>query len=83
MWFLRRRELDTGLPCDARGTWGCTYDANLAAVFGIVVGVLAVSAALVAYLASGRLPRVSLAMAALTSLLWLAAAAVLIRGTLS
>lgn len=38
MWWMRRRSFETGLPCEARGPYGCSYDENLAAVYGAIVG---------------------------------------------
>lgn len=53
LWWVRARELATGLPCEARGWMGCAIDGPIYAVVaaGVGTGLVAI-AALVAALSS-------------------------------
>jgi len=83
MWTFRRHELSSGLPCEARGTQGCSYDANLAAGYGAVVGVGALCLVAVTAGLLKRWPGPASVISALLFAGWLLVAAILIRGTQS
>ena len=81
MWFCRRWSLERGLPCQARGVYDCGYDADLAAVYGGLVGLAFSVAAGAGYFLAGRFPRLGTALVGTSFVAWMIVAVVLIRAT--
>jgi len=83
MWFFRRSALQSGLPCQTQGLYDCGYDADLAAVYGTIVGLAFAAAVGAAFFLSRRLPRLGAALAGTGVVIWAIVATNLIRATLT
>lgn len=81
MWLLTRHDISTGPPCEARGTFGCGLDENMAAAVGGFFGVLFAAMMTALHLLSARLPAVMRVLSILVFAGWLIMAAVLLEGT--
>ena len=84
VWSARQYNVDHGLPCEARGTYGCGLLPPPAfAVWTLFVSLpFAAVAGIVWRLARDRAPRVATVVVVAVFLAWLAAMAVLFRAAL-
>ena len=80
MWVLRGDFLDQ-VDCRTQGPYDSAYDANLAAAYGAIVGLLFLIGAAGAWALAHRWPRAGAAIGSVVLVGWLAVAAVLIAAT--
>lgn len=80
MWVLRGDFLDQ-VDCRTQGPYDCAYDANLAAAYGAIVGLVFLIGAAGAWALARRWPRAGAAIGSVVLVGWLAVAAVLIAAT--
>ena len=80
MWVLRGDFLDQ-IDCRTQGPYDCAYDANLAAAYGAIVGLLFLIGAAGAWALARRWPRTGAAIGSVVFVAWLAVAAMLIAAT--
>ena len=80
IWVLRGDFLNQ-VDCRTQGPYDCAYDANLAAAYGAIVGLIFLIGAVGAWVLARRWPRAGALVGSVVLVAWLAVAAVLIAAT--
>lgn len=69
------------VDCRTQGPYDCSYDANLAAAYGAIVGLLFLVGVTGGWVLARRWPRAGIAICSVVLVAWLAVAALLIAAT--